>query len=53
MKDIPLRNVEQLGAAIRSKRKEQALSRSALAAKLDSRPGGYWFALWALANESA
>ena len=34
MKDIPLRNVEQLGAAIRSKRKEEGLSQSALAARL-------------------
>jgi HTH-type transcriptional regulator / antitoxin HipB len=34
MKDIPLLNVEQLGAAIRLKRKEQGLSQSALAAKL-------------------
>ena len=34
MKDTPLRNVEQLGAAIRSKRKEQGLSQSALAARL-------------------
>jgi HTH-type transcriptional regulator/antitoxin HipB len=34
MKDIPLRNVEQLGASIRSKRKEQGLSQSALAARL-------------------
>ena len=34
MKDTPLRNVEQLGAAIRSARKEQGLSQSALAARL-------------------
>lgn len=34
MKDTPLHNVEQLGAAIRSKRKEQCLSQTALAAKL-------------------
>lgn len=34
MKDTQLRNVEQLGAVIRSKRMEQGLSQSALAARL-------------------
>jgi HTH-type transcriptional regulator / antitoxin HipB len=34
MKDMPLRNVEQLGTAIRLKRKEKNLSQSALAAQL-------------------
>ena len=34
MKDIPLRNPEQLGRAVRLKRQEKGLSQSALAAQL-------------------
>jgi HTH-type transcriptional regulator/antitoxin HipB len=34
MKDTPIRNPEQLGRAIRLKRKEKGLSQSALAARL-------------------
>jgi HTH-type transcriptional regulator/antitoxin HipB len=34
MKDMPLRNAEQLGSTIRLKRKEKGLSQTALAAKL-------------------
>lgn len=34
MKDIPLRGAEQLGSAIRLKRKEKGLSQSALAERL-------------------
>jgi transcriptional regulator with XRE-family HTH domain len=34
MRDIPLRNIEQLGMVVRTKRKEKGLSQSALASLL-------------------